>query len=147
MTGRLRAAGDVTYNEARDEVLRRLALGQPVSAISAATLLGRPPVRAIGLAAGYGDAGAIMERPPPGDGPGEDWRQHAVCPETDPEAFFPPEGGEAPILVALAKRICRGCPVRTECLADALDNRIEFGIWGGMTGRERRALLRRSRAA
>jgi WhiB family redox-sensing transcriptional regulator len=36
-----------------------------------------------------------------------------------------------------------GCPVRTECLADALDNRIEFGIWGGMTERERRALLRR----
>jgi WhiB family redox-sensing transcriptional regulator len=33
--------------------------------------------------------------------------------------------------------------VRTECLADALDNRIEFGIWGGMTERERRALLRR----
>ena len=36
-----------------------------------------------------------------------------------------------------------GCPVRTECLADALDNRTEFGIWGGMTERERRALLRR----
>ena len=36
-----------------------------------------------------------------------------------------------------------GCPVRTECLADALDNRVEFGVWGGMTERERRALLRR----
>jgi WhiB family redox-sensing transcriptional regulator len=35
------------------------------------------------------------------------------------------------------------CPVRTECLADALDNRIEFGVWGGMTERERRSLLRR----
>ena len=43
----------------------------------------------------------------------------------------------------VAKRICRGCPVRYECLADALDNRIEFGVWGGMTERERRALLRR----
>jgi WhiB family redox-sensing transcriptional regulator len=42
-----------------------------------------------------------------------------------------------------AKRICRSCPVRYECLADALDNRIEFGVWGGMTERERRALLRR----
>jgi WhiB family redox-sensing transcriptional regulator len=42
-----------------------------------------------------------------------------------------------------AKAVCFGCPVRTECLADALDNRIEFGIWGGMTERERRALLRR----
>jgi WhiB family redox-sensing transcriptional regulator len=36
-----------------------------------------------------------------------------------------------------------GCPVRTECLADALDNRVEFGVWGGMTEWERRALLQR----
>jgi WhiB family redox-sensing transcriptional regulator len=36
-----------------------------------------------------------------------------------------------------------GCVVRTECLADALDNEVEFGVWGGMTERERRALLRR----
>jgi WhiB family redox-sensing transcriptional regulator len=42
-----------------------------------------------------------------------------------------------------AKAICRPCPVRTECLADALDNNNEFGVWGGMTERERRALLRR----
>ena len=42
-----------------------------------------------------------------------------------------------------AKSVCGGCSVRTECLADALDNRIEFGVWGGMTERERRALLRR----
>ncbi|MFB9377617.1 WhiB family transcriptional regulator [Kineococcus gynurae] len=42
-----------------------------------------------------------------------------------------------------AKAICGGCPVRTECLADALDSRVEFGVWGGMTERERRALLKR----
>ena len=42
-----------------------------------------------------------------------------------------------------AKAICGGCVVRTECLADALDSRIEFGVWGGMTERERRALLKR----
>ena len=42
-----------------------------------------------------------------------------------------------------AKTICGGCVVRTECLADALDSRIEFGVWGGMTERERRALLKR----
>ncbi|MSV51451.1 MAG: WhiB family transcriptional regulator, partial [Actinobacteria bacterium] len=41
------------------------------------------------------------------------------------------------------KAICLGCTVRTECLADALDNNVEFGVWGGMTERERRALLRR----
>ena len=41
-----------------------------------------------------------------------------------------------------ARNFCRACPVRTECLAHALDQRIEFGVWGGMTERERRALLR-----
>ena len=40
-------------------------------------------------------------------------------------------------------RCARACPVRTECLAEALDNQIEWGVWGGMTERERRALLRR----
>jgi len=43
----------------------------------------------------------------------------------------------------LAKQVCMGCPVIAECLADALDNQTEFGIWGGMTERERRALLKR----
>lgn len=42
-----------------------------------------------------------------------------------------------------AKVVCRGCPVRLECLAEALDARIEWGVWGGMTERERRAILRR----
>jgi WhiB family redox-sensing transcriptional regulator len=41
-----------------------------------------------------------------------------------------------------AKLVCSGCPVRSECLAEALDNRIEWGVWGGMTERERRLLLR-----
>ena len=42
-----------------------------------------------------------------------------------------------------ARAICQDCPVRLQCLADALDSRMDFGIWGGMTERERRALLRR----
>jgi WhiB family redox-sensing transcriptional regulator len=42
-----------------------------------------------------------------------------------------------------AKIVCQKCPVIAECLADALDNRTEFGVWGGMTERERRAMLRR----
>ena len=67
-----------------------------------------------------------------------DWPSHAACRNGDPDALFV-QGAEQNV----AKRICRGCPVRYECLADALDNRIEFGVWGGMTERERRALLRR----
>lgn len=41
-----------------------------------------------------------------------------------------------------ARKVCRHCPVRLDCLVEALDNRIEWGIWGGMTERERRSLLR-----
>lgn len=67
-----------------------------------------------------------------------DWTARAVCRETDPDTLFVQGAAQN-----RAKLICRGCPVRTECLADALDNRIEFGVWGGMTERERRALLRR----
>ena len=67
-----------------------------------------------------------------------DWPSLAACQSGDPDALFV-QGAEQNV----AKRICRSCPVRYECLADALDNRIEFGVWGGMTERERRALLRR----
>ena len=42
-----------------------------------------------------------------------------------------------------AKTICAGCPVQLECLAEALDARLEWGVWGGMTERERRAVLRK----
>ncbi|MFJ9810740.1 WhiB family transcriptional regulator [Streptomyces sp. NPDC101158] len=42
-----------------------------------------------------------------------------------------------------AKALCSGCPVKAECLAYALDHRVEHGVWGGMTERERRALLKR----
>jgi WhiB family transcriptional regulator, redox-sensing transcriptional regulator len=67
-----------------------------------------------------------------------DWTSRAACKGADPDALFVQGAAQN-----RAKLICRGCPVRTECLADALDNRIEFGVWGGMTERERRALLRR----
>ena len=59
-------------------------------------------------------------------------------PHDDPDALFVQGAAQN-----RAKAICSGCSVRTECLADALDNRVEFGVWGGMTERERRALLRR----
>ncbi len=67
-----------------------------------------------------------------------DWASAAACQSGDPDALFV-QGAEQNV----AKRVCRTCPVRYECLADALDNKIEFGVWGGMTERERRALLRR----
>ncbi|WP_422070955.1 WhiB family transcriptional regulator [Streptomyces lasalocidi] len=70
---------------------------------------------------------------------GEDtWGQRAVCRTADPDELFVEGAAQN-----RAKALCTGCPVRTECLAYALDHRIEHGIWGGMTERERRALLRR----
>lgn len=62
----------------------------------------------------------------------------ATCRSSDPDELFVQRAAQN-----RAKTICRACPIRTECLADALDYRIEFGVWGGMTERERRALLRR----
>lgn len=67
-----------------------------------------------------------------------DWTVLAACKNGDPDALFV-QGADQNV----AKRICRSCPVKYECLSDALDHRIEFGVWGGMTERERRALLRR----
>jgi hypothetical protein len=67
-----------------------------------------------------------------------DWGDRGLCKSADPDELF--VGGAAQ---NRAKAVCTGCPVRTECLAYALDQRIEHGVWGGMTERERRALLRR----
>ncbi len=68
----------------------------------------------------------------------EDWPSMAACQSEDPDTLFVQGAAQN-----RAKVVCGGCGVRAECLADALDNRIEFGVWGGMTERERRALLRR----
>lgn len=67
------------------------------------------------------------------------WRRQAACRDGDPEAMFV-TAAEDQHAVA---RVCRRCPVMAECAGDALDNRVEHGVWGGMTERERRALLRR----
>jgi WhiB family redox-sensing transcriptional regulator len=64
------------------------------------------------------------------------WRLEALCAETDPEAFFPEKGGST----RDAKRVCSGCTVRAECLEFALANDERFGIWGGLSERERRRL-------
>ena len=67
-----------------------------------------------------------------------DWAARSACRSADPDSLFVQGAAQN-----RAKAVCAGCPVRTECLADALDNRVEFGVWGGMTERERRALLRK----
>ncbi|HVE97712.1 MAG TPA: WhiB family transcriptional regulator [Mycobacteriales bacterium] len=67
-----------------------------------------------------------------------DWITRASCRSADPDELFVRGAAQN-----RAKQVCVGCPVRTECLSDALDSRAEFGVWGGMTERERRALLRR----
>jgi WhiB family redox-sensing transcriptional regulator len=67
-----------------------------------------------------------------------DWTNRSACRTNDPDDLFVQGAAQN-----RAKQVCLGCPVRAECLADALDNRVEFGVWGGMTERERRALLRR----
>ncbi|MFI0812046.1 WhiB family transcriptional regulator [Streptomyces echinatus] len=67
------------------------------------------------------------------------WSEDAACRGAQSDELFVDGPSQK-----RAKTVCTGCSVRTECLAEALDNGIEFGVWGGMTERERRALLRRS---
>lgn len=68
------------------------------------------------------------------------WQDDALCAQTDPEAFFPDKGGST----AAAKRVCGACPVRLACLDYALDTEQRFGIWGGLSERERRRVKRRA---
>ena len=67
----------------------------------------------------------------------DDWTLAARCRGME-DALFP-DGKDQ----KRARLVCQGCPVRSTCLAEALDNRIEWGVWGGMTERERRRLLRK----
>lgn len=67
------------------------------------------------------------------------WQERALCAQTDPEAFFPEKGGST----REAKKVCLGCDVRSECLEYALANDERFGIWGGLSERERRKLKKR----
>lgn len=68
----------------------------------------------------------------------EEWQERALCAQTDPEAFFPEKGGST----REAKKICQRCSVRSECLEYALAHDERFGIWGGLSERERRRLKR-----
>jgi WhiB family transcriptional regulator, redox-sensing transcriptional regulator len=68
------------------------------------------------------------------------WQERALCAQTDPEAFFPEKGGST----REAKKVCIGCDVRGECLEYALAHDERFGIWGGLSERERRKLKKRA---
>lgn len=85
----------------------------------------RNPFTASNQVAGSGDRG--------------DWVMQARCRNGDPDALFVRGAAQR-----RAAAICRQCPVVMQCRADALDNKVEFGVWGGLTERQRRALLRKN---
>ena len=66
------------------------------------------------------------------------WAAFAACRDRDPDVFFPfTADGEAEAI-----RICRGCPVQIDCLEFALEAKIRFGVWGGLTEKQRHTLRR-----
>jgi WhiB family redox-sensing transcriptional regulator len=71
----------------------------------------------------------------------DNWQDDANCLGVDPDLFFPERGAST----REAKEVCRGCVVREQCLEFALQNGEKFGIWGGLSERERRR-IRRQRA-
>ncbi|WP_263599407.1 WhiB family transcriptional regulator [Arthrobacter pullicola] len=81
-----------------------------------------------GLGDGYADEGELG------------WQADALCAQTDPEAFFPEKGGST----RDAKKVCAACNVRSQCLEYALANDERFGIWGGLSERERRRLRKQA---
>ena len=70
-----------------------------------------------------------------------EWMQRGLCREIPPAVFFPSDG----VGVEAARRICANCPVKEPCLEYALAFRIDHGVWGGSSERERRRILKRRR--
>ena len=84
---------------------------------------------------------ALMHMPDGLDPEGEfGWQERALCAQTDPEAFFPEKGGST----REAKKVCTSCDVRAQCLEYALTFDERFGIWGGLSERERRRIRRQA---
>jgi WhiB family redox-sensing transcriptional regulator len=71
------------------------------------------------------------------------WMGQGNCRDHPPSTFFPSDG----VGVEVARRICAGCPVQTPCLEYALRNRVDHGVWGGTSERERRRIARKRRLA
>lgn len=84
---------------------------------------------------------AVGNREAPADEGDRRWQERANCLGVDPDLFFPERGAST----REAKAVCGSCEVRVECLEYALDHAEKFGIWGGLSERERRR-LRRERA-
>lgn len=70
-----------------------------------------------------------------------DWMAGGKCREVPPATFFPSDG----VGVEVARRICATCPMQAPCLEYALRNKIDHGVWGGASERERRRIARRRR--
>jgi WhiB family redox-sensing transcriptional regulator len=70
-----------------------------------------------------------------------DWMAEGNCTRVPPSTFFPSDG----VGVDIARKICENCPVKSPCLEYALVNRIDHGVWGGTSERERRRILRQRR--
>ena len=99
--------------------------------------LGQGAHQGMGQGVGQGIAGLLGIG---AEADAQSWQEQALCAETDPEAFFPEKGGST----REAKKICTGCEVKAQCLEYALANDERFGIWGGLSERERRRLRRRA---
>ena len=82
----------------------------------------------------------VRQRPIDDEEEALSWQSDSLCAQTDPEAFFPEKGGST----REAKKICGSCEVRNHCLEYALENDERFGIWGGLSERERRKLRKRA---
>ena len=74
---------------------------------------------------------------------GTEWMARGNCAHEPPSTFFPSDG----VGVEVARKLCADCAVRDLCLEYALEHRIEHGVWGGCSERERRRILKRRRAA
>ena len=72
-----------------------------------------------------------------------DWMARGSCRTVEPSVFFPSDG----VGVEVARQICQTCPVKQQCLEYAIQHRIDHGVWGGASERERRRIARRRRVA
>lgn len=128
---RLAGASSSEVTTARSMVVRSLrratpTFGRVVAAVGAVEIANSPSQEQVAQ-----ELGAIMLTGRP---------EGAPCTQVDPEIFFPEHGRSSKAAV----RICQACDVRVECLTQALKNHERFGIWGGLTERERRKLQRRA---